>query len=69
MSVKRNGLVFEDIRLFSNKRPVFYFAGHDAEHPVRNVVIRNFRLNGQPLRPGDYKLAVEEFCENVSLEG
>ena len=61
-------LTFENIRLLSNKKPVFYFEGYDAEHPARNVVIRNFLLNGQPLRPGDYKLALGEFCENVRVE-
>ena len=61
-------LTFKDIRLVSNKKPLFRFRGFDAEHPTRNVVIRNFLLNGKPLLPGDYELTTEAFCENIKVE-
>ncbi|MBO4528402.1 MAG: right-handed parallel beta-helix repeat-containing protein [Victivallales bacterium] len=61
-------LIFENIRLISNKRPRFYFCGFDAKHPIRNVVIRNFLLNGRKLRKEDYDLQLGEFCENIRAE-
>ncbi|MBR4371517.1 MAG: hypothetical protein IKS92_10755, partial [Victivallales bacterium] len=61
-------LIFENIRLTSNKRPRFYFCGFDAKHPTRNVIIRNFQLNGRKLRKEDYDLQLGEFCENIRAE-
>ena len=61
-------LTFKNIRLFSNKKPIFRFRGYDAEHAVRDVVIRNFLLNGRHLCSDDYELNAEAFCEGIKVE-
>ena len=65
-----SGFLFEDIRLHSNKRPVyFYFSGYDREHLVSNVQIRNFQLNGRPLDlENECKQLVNQFCKDIRIE-
>ena len=65
---KNSGFVFEDIRLRSNKRPLFSFAGYDETHLTDGVVIRNFLLNGRPLASeADYELVTNEFCDDIQV--
>ena len=62
-------LVFENIRLFSNKKPVFVFRGYDEKHAVHDVVLKNITWNGVAIHEsGEYGLATNEFCRNVTIE-
>ncbi|MBQ6472685.1 MAG: hypothetical protein IJJ33_11925 [Victivallales bacterium] len=62
---RNEDLTFENIRLYSNKRPICYFRGFDDAHCTRKVVIRGFRLNGKRLSVGDFDLHVDDFCEGI----
>jgi hypothetical protein len=62
-------LVFENIRLFSNKKPVFVFRGYDEKHAVHDIVLKNITWNGVAIHEsGEYGLATNEFCRNVTIE-
>jgi hypothetical protein len=62
-------LVFENIRLFSNKKPVFVFRGYDEKHAVHDIVLKNITWNGVAIHEsGEYGLATNEFCRNVIIE-
>lgn len=61
-------VTFENIRCWGRHRPVFRFAGLDAEHRVSDVAVRGFQLNGQTLREGDFDIAQNEYCDAVVVE-
>ena len=66
---RNSGFVFKDIRLHSNKKPVFYFGGYDRDHLTSDIVIRNFQLNGRPLASEtDYELDTNDFCKDIRVE-
>ncbi len=62
-------LVFENIRLFSNKKPVFVFRGYDEKHATQDVILKNITWNGRAIcDSGEYELVTNEFCRNVTTE-
>ena len=65
---KNRNLVFENIQLTGRQQVRFKFEGFDAAHQTRDVVVRNFTVNGKPLTKEQLQLTTNEFCENIRIE-
>ena len=65
---KNQKLTFENIHLMGRQQVRFKFAGFDPQHQTRDVVVRNFTVNGKPLTEDPHLLQTNEFCENIQIE-
>ena len=61
-------LAFENIALFGRQNVEFVFEGYRDDAECSDIVIRNFTVNGEPLRDGGYMLKTNEFCRNITVE-
>ena len=65
---KNRNLLFENIHLTGRQQVRFVFDGHDATHKTSDVTVRNFTVNGRPLKQEELKLHINDFCENIRIE-
>lgn len=67
---KNSDFLFRNIHVLGDKMPRVKMVGHDKDHQTKNVRIENLTLNGVPVKELSGKhWQVNEFCENISLEG
>ena len=62
-------MIFNNIRLYSDKLPRMEFSGYDTIHMTENILITNFYLNGNPttkLPQGNWNIG--EFTKNIRFE-
>jgi len=64
---KNSGIVFENIRLYSNKIPRFFMRGYDEEHKTSDITIKDFYINDVPLKSSQYELTCTNHCERISI--
>ena len=64
---KNRKLTFENIQLTGRQQVRFKFEGFDGEHQTRDVLVRNFTVNGKPLAKEQLRLTTNEFCENIQI--
>ena len=51
------------------KVPRSRLAGHDEEHRITNVTLRNVTILGNPVTSlKDMKLSVDDYCENITVQ-
>ena len=51
------------------KVPRSRLAGHDEEHRITNVTLRNVTILGNPVTSlKDMKLSVDDYCENITFQ-
>ncbi len=66
---KNRDLLFEDIRILGDKKPLFSFLGYSDEAACGDIVIRDVRLNGKLLTsPEEYTLSLGAHCKNIRYE-
>ena len=65
---KNRNLLFENIYVYSKYKPLFLFCGYDEESSVSDVTIKNFFLNGKPMKKSDCVISENEFCKNINVD-
>ena len=53
--------------MYGRHKPKFLFSGYDEEHGVSDICIKDFYLNDEPLKQGEYELKTNEFCKNIQI--
>lgn len=65
---KNRNLLFENIYVYSKYKPLFQFCGYDEESSVSEVTVKNFFLNGKPMKKSDCVISENEFCKNINVD-
>ena len=61
-------LNFENISVFGRQNIVFAFEGYRDDAECSDIMIRNFTVNGEPLREDGYTIKLNKFCRNICVE-
>jgi len=65
---KNRDMLFENIRVYGRQTPQFYFRGYDEAHGVSNITVRKCYVNEKPLKPDQFRIIDEGFCQNIQIE-
>lgn len=66
---KNRKLTFENIHIYSNKKPKFAFSGYDEEHKTSDVLMKDIYINDKKIKDKtECILKIFNFCENIVLE-
>lgn len=65
---KNRKILFENIKFYGRHRPKLAFAGYDEEHKTADITIKDFYVNGEPLKEAEYDLTVNEYCKNIEVK-
>lgn len=61
-------MTFENVRLYSRKRPKLVFSSLSQEYNVYDINVRNIYHNDELMRAEDLEVETDEFCKNINIE-
>lgn len=61
-------MIFENVRLYSKKKPKLVFSGFSSESNISDIIVRGIYHNDKLMTKDDLVVEIDEYCKNINIE-